>query len=111
MAGLPEITIAGTLVADPELRYLPTGVAVGNFTVAANDRRFDKATGRWVDHGATFLRCSVWREVAEHVAESLSRGVRVLLTGALRQREFHTTEGDKRTVFEVDVTEVGACLR
>src|SRR3712207_6060826 len=106
MAGLPEITVAGTLVADPELRFLPSGVALASFTVAANDRRYDTTTGGWADHGATFLRCSVWRDAAEHVAESLTRGTRVLLTGALRQREWQTPEGDKRTAFEVDVTEI-----
>ncbi|HEU0087673.1 MAG TPA: single-stranded DNA-binding protein [Pseudonocardiaceae bacterium] len=111
MAGLPEITVAGTLTADPELRYLPTGTPLATFTVAANDRRYDQHTGRWADHGATFLRCSVWREVAEHVAESLTRGTRVLLTGTLRQREWETTDGDKRSGFEVDVTEIGASLK
>ena len=111
MAGLPEITLAGTLVADPELRFTPTGVAVANFTVAANDRRYDRDTGTWEDKGATFLRCSIWRDAAEHVTESLRRGQRVLLTGALRQRDWHTPEGDKRTSFEVDVTEIGPSLK
>ncbi|MGH3813263.1 MAG: single-stranded DNA-binding protein [Pseudonocardiaceae bacterium] len=111
MAGLPEITIAGTLVADPELRFTPTGTAVANFTVAANDRRYDPATGQWADKGATFLRCSIWRHTAENVAESLTRGMRVLVTGTLRQREWETTDGDKRYAYEVDATEIGASLK
>ncbi|MDQ3762434.1 MAG: single-stranded DNA-binding protein [Actinomycetota bacterium] len=81
MAGLPEITLAGTLVAEPELRFTPTGAAVATFTVAANDRRYDPATGQWVDKGATFLRCCLWRQAAENLAESLTKGTRVLLTG------------------------------
>lgn len=111
MAGLPEITIAGTLVADPELRVTPTGDAVATFTVAANDRRYDKTTGEWVDKGATFLRCSIWRHAAENIAESLTRGTRVLVTGVLRQRDWETTEGEKRYGFEVDATEVAASLK
>lgn len=111
MAGLPEITVAGTVVADPELTFTPTGNAVANFTVAANDRRFDRDTGQWVDAGATFLRCSIWRDAAENVAESLTKGARVLLTGALRQRQWETPEGDKRSAFEVDVTEIGPSLK
>ncbi|MGH3850542.1 MAG: single-stranded DNA-binding protein [Pseudonocardiaceae bacterium] len=111
MAGLPEVTIAGTLVADPELRFTPTGAAVANFTVAANDRRYDKTTGEWVDNGATFLRCSIWRQAAENIAESLTRGTRVLVTGVLRQRDWETTNGEKRYGFEVDATEVAASLK
>jgi single-strand DNA-binding protein len=111
MAGLPEITIAGTLVADPELRITPTGTSVANFTVAANDRRYDKDSGQWVDKGATFLRCSIWCHAADNVAESLTRGARVLLTGTLRQREWETPEGEKRYAFDVDVTEIGASLK
>lgn len=111
MTGLPEITVAGTLTADPELRYTATGTAVANFTVAANDRRYDKERGEWVDNGATFVRCSLWRDAAEHLAESLSKGMRVLLTGTLRQRDWETKEGEKRTTFEVDVTEVGPSLK
>ena len=111
MAGLPEITVAGTLTADPELKYTPSGVAVANFTVAANDRRYDKTTGTWVDAGATFLRCTLWRQAAENVAESLTKGCRVLLTGELRQREWHTDHGEKRYAMEVDVAEIGPSLK
>ena len=111
MAGLPEITIAGTLTADPELRFTPSGNAVANFTVAANDRRYNAHTGQWEDAGATFLRCTIWRQPAENVAESLTRGTRVLLTGTLRQRSYETREGETRTVYEVDVTEIGPSLR
>lgn len=110
MAGLPEITLAGTLVA-AELRFTPICGAVATFTVAANDRRYDPTTGQWVDKGATFLRCSLWRQAAENLAESLTKGARVLLTGVLRQREWDTTEGEKRYAFEVDVTEIGASLK
>jgi single-strand DNA-binding protein len=111
MAGLPDITIAGTLTADPELRITPTGVSVANFTVAANDRRYDPATREWADKGATFLRCTLWRQAADNVAESLTKGARVLITGTLRQREWETPEGDKRYAFDVDVTEIGASLK
>ena len=111
MAGLPEVTVAGTLTADPELRFTQSGVPVANFTVAANDRRFDKQTGQWVDGDATFLRCTLWRQPAENLAESLNKGARVLVTGTLRQRSYETGEGDKRTVLELDVTEVGASLK
>jgi single-strand DNA-binding protein len=111
MAGLPEITIAGTLVADPELRFTPTGTALATFTVAANDRRYDKTTGEWVDKGATFLRCSVWRQAAENLTESLTKGARVLLTGVLRQRDWDTPDGEKRYAFDVEVTEIGASLK
>jgi single-strand DNA-binding protein len=111
MPGLPEITIAGTLVADPELRFLESGAAVASFTVAANERRLDTASGQWVDKGATFLRCTAWRQLGEHVSESLSKGVRVLVTGVLRQREWTTDTGEKRSAFDVDVTEIGASLK
>lgn len=111
MAGLPDITITGTLVADPELRFTPNGHAVANFTVAANDRRFNRETGEWEDAGATFLRCSLWKDSAENLTNSLNKGARVLLTGRLRQREWTTPEGDKRQLFEVDVTEIGPSLR
>ena len=111
MPGLPDVTVAGTLVADPELRFTPNGTAVTNFTIAANDRRFDAQSGTWVDAGATFLRCSIWRAAAEHVAESLRKGTRVLVFGQLRQRSFDTAEGEKRTVFEVAVTEIGPSLK
>jgi single-strand DNA-binding protein len=111
MSGLPEITLAGTLVADPELRFTPTGAAVANFTVAANDRRYDPTTQEWVDKGATFLRCSIWRQAAENLAESLTKGTRVLVTGVLRQREWDTADGERRVAFEVDATEVAASLK
>lgn len=111
MSGLPDITVAATMVADPEIRYLANGTAVANFTVAANDRRLNKDTGQWEDAGATFLRCSVWRDMAENVAESLTKGQRVLLTGRLKQREWETDEGEKRYAFEVDVAEVGPSLK
>jgi len=111
MAGLPEITVAGTLTADPELRFTANGIAVANFTVAANDRRYNAQTGQWEDAGATFLRCTIWREAAEHVAESLGKGMRVLLTGTLRQRAWETDQGEKRTSYEVDVIEIGPSLR
>src|SRR5215475_10586545 len=111
MAGLPEVTVAGTLTADPDLRVIPSGASVANFTVAANDRRYDKATGEWVDGDATFLRCQVWRQLAENVIESLTKGTRVLLTGQLKQRSYTTPEGEKRTVFELAVTEIGASLK
>jgi single-strand DNA-binding protein len=111
MAGLPEITMTGTLTADPELRFTASGIAVANFTVATNDRRFNKDTQEWVDGTATFLRCTLWRQPAEHAAESLSKGTRVLLTGTLRQRDWETDDGQKRYAFEVDVTEIGPSLR
>jgi single-strand DNA-binding protein len=111
MAGLPEVTVTGTLTAEPELRFTASGIAVANFTVAANDRRYDKQTGQWIDGDATFLRCTLWRQPAEHLAESLHKGARVLVTGALRQRSYETGEGEKRTVLELDVAEIGASLR
>lgn len=111
MAGLAEITLVGILVADPELHVSPTGSAVTHFTVAANDGRYDPGTGEWVDKGATFLRCSIERQAAENVAESLTKGARVLVTGILRQREWEATDGDKRYAYEVDATEVGASLK
>lgn len=111
MTGAPEISMAGTLTADPELRFTNSGTAVANFTVAANERRFDKETGQWVDAGATFLRCAIWRDTAEHVANSLAKGMRVLLNGSLRQRNWETPEGERRSAFEVDVTEIGPSLK
>ncbi len=109
--GLPEITVAGTLTADPELRFTATGTPVANFTVAANERRYDRQSGTWTDGDATFLRCAVWRELAEHVTDSLHRGTRVLLTGTLRQRDWEDRDGQRRTSVEVDVSEVGPSLR
>ena len=110
MVGLPEITLVGIRVTDPELRITPTGAAVATFTVAAHDRRYDPTTGHWIDKGATLLPCSVWRHAAENVVESLTTGTRVLVTGVLRQREWDTTGGDKRYAYELDATEVGVSL-
>ncbi|MEV0698607.1 single-stranded DNA-binding protein [Saccharopolyspora sp. NPDC050389] len=110
MAGLPEITIAGTVVADPEMRFTTSGVGVVNFTVAANDRRYDREKGEWVDAGATFLRCSIWRQAAENVAESVTKGTRVVVTGVLRQRSYEK-DGQTRYAFEVDATEVAVSLK
>ncbi|MBV9160796.1 MAG: single-stranded DNA-binding protein [Pseudonocardiales bacterium] len=111
MTGLPEITLAGVLVADPELCVTPAGAVVTNFTVVTNDRSVDPATGKWVDKAPTLLPCSIRRQAAENVAESLMQGARVLVTGVLRQREWGTTGGVKRYVYEVDATEVGVSLR
>ncbi|HVB26449.1 MAG TPA: single-stranded DNA-binding protein [Mycobacteriales bacterium] len=111
MAGETPITIIGNLTNDPELRFTPSGAAVASFTVASTPRYLDKATNEWKDGDALFLRCSVWRQAAENVAESLTRGARVLVTGRLKQRSFETKEGEKRTVVEVDVDEVGPSLR
>jgi single-strand DNA-binding protein len=111
MAGLPEITLVGVLVADPVLCVTPTGAVVTNFTVAANDRGVDPATGKWADKGPTLLPCSIRRHAAENVAESLTQGARVLVTGVLRQREWGSTGGVRRYIYEVDATEVGVSLR
>ncbi|NKZ73593.1 single-stranded DNA-binding protein [Rhodococcus hoagii] len=105
------ITIIGNLVADPELRFTPAGAAVANFTVASTPRTFDKQANEWKDGEALFMRCQVWREAAENVAESLSRGSRVIVTGKLKSRTFETREGEKRTVIELEVDEVGPSLR
>jgi single-strand DNA-binding protein len=107
---LPQVTIVGTVVADPELRFAPSGSAVTNFRVAANERRKDKTTGEWVDGSATFTTCNVWRQQAENVAQTFARGMRVFVTGRLKQREFETREGEKRTVFELEVDECGPTL-
>jgi single-strand DNA-binding protein len=111
MAGETTITVVGNLTADPELRFTQSGAAVASFTVASTPRTFDKASGEWKDGEALFLRCNVWRQVAENVAESLTRGSRVLVTGRLRQRSFETKEGEKRTVMELEVDEIGPSLR
>jgi single-strand DNA-binding protein len=111
MAGETTITVVGNLTADPELRFTPAGAAVANFTVASTPRTFDKASGEWKDGEALFLRCSIWRQYAENVAESLTRGMRVVVEGRLRQRSFETKEGEKRTVIEMEVDEVGPSLR
>ena len=111
MAGDTTITVVGNLTADPELRFTPAGAAVANFTVASTPRTYDRQSGEWKDGEALFLRCNIWREAAENVAESLTRGSRVIVTGRLKQRSFETREGEKRTVFEVEVDEIGPSLR
>ena len=111
MAGETPITVVGNLTADPELRFTPSGAAVANFTVASTPRTFDKNTNEWKDGEALFLSCSVWRQAAENVAESLVRGSRVIVSGRLKARSYETREGEKRTVFEIDVDEVGPSLK
>src|SRR3954471_1016899 len=111
MAGETIVHIVGNLTADPELRFTAAGAAVANFTVASTPRTFDRQSGKWKDGEALFLRCNVWRQPAENVAESLTRGMRVMVSGRLRQRSFETREGEKRTVVELEVDEVGPSLR
>ena len=111
MSGETTLTVVGNLTADPELRFTQSGAAVTSFTVASTPRTFDRQSGEWKDGEALFLRCNVWRQVAENVAESLTRGSRVLVTGRLRQRSFETKEGEKRTVVELEVDEIGPSLR
>jgi single-strand DNA-binding protein len=111
MAGETQITLVGNLVDDPELRFTPSGAAVANFRVASTPRTFDRASGEWKDGESMFLSCTVWRQYAENVAESLQRGMRVIVQGRLKQRSFETREGEKRTVYEIDVEEVGPALR
>lgn len=111
MANETPITLIGNLVDDPELRFTPSGAAVANFRVASTPRTFDKASGEWQDGEALFLTCNVWRQPAENVAESLTRGMRVIVAGRLKSRSYETKEGDKRTVHEVEVDEVGPALR
>jgi single-strand DNA-binding protein len=110
-AGDTNITVIGNLVADPELRYTPTGQAVATFRVASTPRYMDRNTNEWKDGESLFLSCNVWRQAAENVAESLQRGMRVIVSGRLRQRSYETKEGEKRTVYEVEVDEVGPSLR
>ena len=110
MAGETVITVIGNLTNDPELRFTPSGAAVANFTVASTPRSFDKNANEWKDGETLFMRCSVWRDAAENVAESLQRGSRVLVTGRLRSRSYDK-DGDKRTVVELDVDEVGPSLK
>jgi single-strand DNA-binding protein len=110
-AGDTNITIIGNLVGDPELRYTPTGQAVATFRVASTPRYMDRTTNEWKDGDSLFLSCNVWRQAAENVAESLTRGMRVIVSGRLRQRSYETKEGEKRTVYEVEVDEVGPSLR
>jgi len=111
MAGETPITVVGNLTADPELRFTPSGAAVANFTVASTPRTFDRQSNEWKDGEALFLNCSVWRQAAENAAESLQRGMRVVVQGRLKARSFETREGEKRTVFEIDVDEVGPSLK
>jgi single-strand DNA-binding protein len=111
MAGETIITVVGNLTADPELRFTPSGAAVASFTVASTPRTFDRQTNEWKDGEALFLRCSIWRQAAENVAESLTRGMRVVVQGRLQQRSYETREGEKRTVIEMQVDEVGPSLR
>jgi single-strand DNA-binding protein len=110
-AGDTNITMIGNLVNDPELRFTPSGAAVAKFTVASTPRFLDKATNEWKDGDSLFLQCQIWRQAAENVAESLTRGMRVIVSGRLKQRSYETKEGEKRTVFEVEVDEVGPSLR
>lgn len=109
--GDTPITIAGNLVDDPEFRYTPSGQPVAKFRVASTPRFFDKQANEWKDGEGLFLSCNVWRQAAEHVAESLQRGMRVVVTGVLRQRSYETKEGQKRTVYEIEVDDVGPSLR
>jgi single-strand DNA-binding protein len=110
-AGDTVITLVGNLVDDPELRFTPSGAAVAKFRVASTPRYMDRQTNEWKDGESLFLTCNVWRQAAEHVAESLQRGMRVIVQGRLKQRSYETKEGEKRTVFEVEVDEVGPSLR
>ena len=111
MAGETTITVVGNLTADPELRYTQSGVPVANFTVASTPRAFDKNSGEWKDGEALFLRCSLWRSYAENVAGSLTKGMRVIVQGNLKQRNYETREGERRSSFELDVVEIGPALR
>ena len=111
MAGDTVITVVGNLTADPELRFTPAGAAVANFTVASTPRIFDRQSNEWKDGDALFMRCNIWREAAENVAESLTRGSRVIVQGRLKQRSYETREGEKRTVVELEVDEIGPSLR
>ncbi|GAB88770.1 single-stranded DNA-binding protein [Gordonia rhizosphera] len=111
MAGDTVITVIGNLTADPELRFTPSGAAVANFTVASTPRTFDRQTNEWKDGEALFLRCNIWRDAAENVTESLTKGTRVIVSGRLKQRSYETREGEKRTVVELEVDEIGPSLR
>ncbi|MGH3283596.1 MAG: single-stranded DNA-binding protein [Streptosporangiaceae bacterium] len=108
MSAIP-VTVIGNLTADPELRFTGSGAAVATFTIASNERYKD-SSGQWQDGPVSFVRCNAWRELAEHVAESLAKGDRAIVTGTLRQRNYETTQGEKRTVWEVSVAEAGAAL-
>lgn len=111
MAGETTITVVGNLTADPELRFTPSGSAVANFQIASTPRTFDRQSNEWKDGETLFLRCSVWREAAENVAESLAKGTRVVCQGPLSSRSYETKEGEKRTVMELEVDEIGPSLR
>jgi len=111
MAGETLITVVGNLTADPELRCTPSGAAVASFTIASTPRTFDRNSNEWKDGEALFLRCSIWRQAAENAAESLQRGMRVIASGRLKQRSYETREGEKRTVIELDVEEIGPSLK
>jgi single-strand DNA-binding protein len=111
MAGDTTITVIGNLTDDPELRFTPSGAAVAKFRVASTPRFLDRQSGEWKDGEPLFLACNIWRDAAEHVAESLQRGARVIVTGRLRQRSYETREGEKRTVIELEVDEIGPSLR
>lgn len=111
MANETICTVIGNLTADPELKFTQSGQAVANFTVASTPRTFDKASSEWKDGDPLFLRCNIWRQPAENVTETLTKGTRVIVTGRLRQRSFETKEGEKRTVFELEVDEIGPSLR
>jgi single-strand DNA-binding protein len=111
MAGETVITVVGNITDDPELRFTPSGAAVANFTVASTPRTMNRQTNEWEDGEALFLRCSIWRQAAENVAESLQKGARVIVQGRLKARTWETREGEKRTSFELDVDEIGPSLR
>lgn len=111
MAGEVTITVVGNLTDDPELRFTPSGAAVAKFRIASTPRLLDRASGEWKDGEPLFLACNIWRQAAENVAESLQRGARVIVTGRLRQRSYETREGEKRTVIELEVDEIGPSLR
>ena len=110
-AGDITVTVIGNLTNDPELRFTPSGAAVASFTVASSSRVLDKTTNEWKDGESVFMRCSVWRQYAENVAESLTKGTRVIVSGRLKQRSYETREGEKRTVMELEVEDVGPALR
>lgn len=111
MTGEPIVTVIGNLTADPELRFTPAGAAVANFTIASTPRTFDRQSNEWKDGETLFLRCSLWREAAENVSESLTKGMRVMAQGMLKARSYDTKEGDKRTVMEFEVDEIGPSLK
>jgi single-strand DNA-binding protein len=111
MSGDTIITVIGNLTADPELRFTPSGAAVANFTIASTPRAFDKQSNSWKDGEALFMRCNIWKDAAENLAESLQKGARVIASGRLKQRSYETREGEKRTVVELEVDEIGPSLR